>query len=87
MGTHWEPGKILKSHFSPAPKKNLKGKKQSTLSACLGLTIGCFSNFSSQTSWTPFLAWAATPHKEHPNLVLFNPSSHQVAHAFGRRQS
>jgi hypothetical protein len=39
--THWEPGKNEKKSFSlPLPHPNLKGKK-STLSACLGLPIGC----------------------------------------------
>jgi hypothetical protein len=34
LGTHWEPGKNEKKSF---PLQ----KKQGTLSACLGLPIGC----------------------------------------------
>jgi hypothetical protein len=41
--THWEPGKYEKKKIlhTPFPKKPLKQKKQGTLSACLGLPIGC----------------------------------------------
>jgi hypothetical protein len=39
-GTYWEPGKKNLNSFRP-PSQNLKGEKQGTLSACLGLTIGC----------------------------------------------
>jgi hypothetical protein len=39
MRTHWKPGKNEKNPFPPTPcPQNLKGK---TLSACLGLPIGC----------------------------------------------
>jgi len=38
--THWESGKYEKS-FPPPHPQNIKGKKQGTLSACLGLPIGC----------------------------------------------
>jgi hypothetical protein len=34
---HWEPGSFLKI----LPPQTLKEKKQGTLSACLGLPIGC----------------------------------------------
>jgi hypothetical protein len=47
VGTHWQPGKNEKK-ILPAPKisstplpQNLKGKKQGTTSACLGLPTGC----------------------------------------------
>ncbi len=38
--THWESGKYEKS-FPPPHPQNIKGKKQGTLSACLGLPIDC----------------------------------------------
>jgi len=43
METHWEPGKNEKKSFSPAPypAKLKRKRKQATLSACLGLPIGC----------------------------------------------
>jgi hypothetical protein len=40
--THWEATKNEKTSPPPAPPaKTYKGKKQGTLSACLGLPIGC----------------------------------------------
>jgi hypothetical protein len=44
VGTHWEPKKSEKKILHPRPHplpQNLKEKKQGTLSACLGLPIGC----------------------------------------------
>jgi hypothetical protein len=64
VGTHLEPGKNEKKNPSPGPR-NLKGTKQGTLSACLGVPIGSMKFFSSQKNLLPFLAWANTPCKEH----------------------
>jgi hypothetical protein len=45
VGTHCEPGKMGKKSFPTPPppprSKTLKEQKQGTLSACLGLPIGC----------------------------------------------
>jgi len=42
VGTHWEPKKMGKKSFpTPPPSKTLKEEKQGTLSARLGLPIGC----------------------------------------------
>jgi hypothetical protein len=41
VGTRWQPGKNEKISFPPPPPPNLKGKKQCTTSACLGLPTGC----------------------------------------------
>jgi hypothetical protein len=41
LGTHWEPGKNEKKILPTPNLKGKKRKKQGTLSACLGLPIGC----------------------------------------------
>jgi len=63
-----EPGKNEKK-ILPLPPPNLKGKKQGTLCACLGLHIGCIK-FLSQKSSSPF--W--------PGLIPFAKNILPVQH-------
>jgi hypothetical protein len=54
--TLWEPGKNEKKKKKSFPHPNFKKKKiQGTLSACLGLPIGCMK-FLFPKSSSPFLA-------------------------------
>jgi hypothetical protein len=44
VGTHWERRKNEKILLPPSKEKRTKGKKkQGTLSACLGVPIGCMA--------------------------------------------
>jgi hypothetical protein len=52
----------------PAPKHKRK-KKQGTLSACLGLPIGCMK-FLFPKDFVTILAWANAPCKEHPTYSV-----------------
>jgi hypothetical protein len=52
-GNTLEPGKNEKKSF-PHLQKNLKGKKQGTLSACLSLPIGCMKFFFQKEFITIF---------------------------------
>jgi len=65
MRTHWNQGKMMPLLCRLPP--NLTGKKQGTLSARLGLPIGCVKFLFPKEF---VLAWADTCCKEHCTYLL-----------------
>jgi len=85
-GTYWEPIGNLKEHTAntlgsrgiwktsppPLPKhKREKNKAPWVHAWAFPLTAW---NFSSQKTWSPFLAWANNPCKEHPTYSVLGQS-------------
>ncbi len=66
--THWEARKYEKI-LPQTPPKHKREKSKAPWVHAWAFPLAAW-NFSSQKTWSPFLAWANTPCKEHPTYSV-----------------
>jgi len=63
--TRWEAGK----YETPPPPQHKRKKSKAPWVHAWAFPLAAWK-FSSQKTWSPFLAWASTPCKEHPTYSV-----------------